>query len=130
SARASSCRSPSSPHGPTRAAPACPRTPSGPELARRIPIWIRTTPRTSRNLRMKIPIERYTLENGLRVVLSEDHRLPVVAVNLWYDVGSRDERPGRTGFAHLFEHMMFQGSQHVSGTEHIAHIERVGGSMN
>jgi len=79
---------------------------------------------------MIIPIERYTLPNGLRVILSEDHRQPVVAVNLWYNVGSRNERVGRTGFAHLFEHMMFQGSQNVPNTEHIAHIERVGGSMN
>ena len=75
--------------------------------------------------RMQIPIERYTLNNGLRVILSEDHALPVVAVNLWYNVGSRNERPGRTGLAHLFEHMMFQGSQHVPETGHIAHVERV-----
>jgi zinc protease len=79
---------------------------------------------------MAIPIERFELANGLRVVLSEDRRQPVVAVNLWYNVGSRNEREGRTGFAHLFEHMMFQGSEHVPDTEHIAHIERVGGSMN
>ena len=79
---------------------------------------------------MKIPIDSYHLENGLRVILSEDHRQPVVAVNLWYDVGSRNEREGRTGFAHLFEHMMFQGSENVPDTEHIAHIERVGGAMN
>ncbi len=79
---------------------------------------------------MKIPIEKHTLENGLRVILSEDHRQPVVCVNIWYNVGSRNEREGRTGFAHLFEHMMFQGSQNVPDTEHIAHIERAGGSMN
>src|ERR687893_3001323 len=79
---------------------------------------------------MAIPIERLELSNGLRVILSEDRRQPVVAVNLWYNVGSRNERAGRTGFAHLFEHMMFQGSEHVPDTEHIAHIERVGGSMN
>jgi zinc protease len=79
---------------------------------------------------MNIPIERFTLQNGLRVVFSEDHARPVVAVNLWYDVGSRNERPGRTGFAHLFEHMMFQGSENVPDTQHIAHVERVGGSMN
>ncbi|HEX2202455.1 MAG TPA: pitrilysin family protein [Longimicrobium sp.] len=79
---------------------------------------------------MHIPIERYTLANGLRVVLSEDHTNPVVALNIWYDVGSRNERPGRTGLAHLFEHMMFQGSEHVSGTDHVAHLERVGGSVN
>ncbi|HZJ48029.1 MAG TPA: pitrilysin family protein [Acidimicrobiia bacterium] len=79
---------------------------------------------------MNIPVERYSLANGLRVVLSEDHSQPVVAVNLWYNVGSRNERVGRTGFAHLFEHMMFQGSEHVPNTEHIAHVERAGGSMN
>jgi predicted Zn-dependent peptidase len=79
---------------------------------------------------MKIPVERYALANGLRVILSEDHRQPVVAVNLWYNVGSRNEREGRTGFAHLFEHMMFQGSENVPDTQHIAHVERVGGSMN
>jgi len=79
---------------------------------------------------MNFPIERYRLDNGLRVILSEDHGQPVVSVNLWYNVGSRNEREGRTGFAHLFEHMMFQGSQNVPDTQHIAHIERAGGSMN
>jgi predicted Zn-dependent peptidase len=79
---------------------------------------------------MHFPIERFTLPNGLRVVLSEDRSLPVVAVNLWYNVGSRNERPGRTGFAHLFEHMMFQGSAHVPDTGHIAQVERAGGSVN
>ncbi|MBA4158024.1 MAG: insulinase family protein [Gemmatimonadetes bacterium] len=79
---------------------------------------------------MQIPVSRFTLPNGLKVVFSRDHTNPVVAVNLWYNVGSRNERPGRTGFAHLFEHMMFQGSEHVPNTEHIAHIERAGGAMN
>jgi predicted Zn-dependent peptidase len=79
---------------------------------------------------MKIPIERFSLENGLRVVFSEDHTNAVVAVNLWYNVGSRNEAPGRTGLAHLFEHMMFQGSQNVPDTQHIAHVERAGGSVN
>jgi zinc protease len=79
---------------------------------------------------MKIPFQEHTLANGLRVILSEDHRQPVVCVNIWYNVGSRNERDGRTGFAHLFEHMMFQGSQNVPDTEHIAHIERAGGAMN
>src|SRR6185437_1995787 len=59
---------------------------------------------------MRIPIESYRLSNGLVVTLSEDHRAPIVAVNLWYRVGSANERLGRTGFAHLFEHMLFQGS--------------------
>jgi zinc protease len=79
---------------------------------------------------MQIPIERHTLDNGLRVVLSEDHTLPVVAVNLWYNVGSRNERPGRTGLAHLFEHMMFQGSRNVAENQHISLVERAGGSVN
>jgi zinc protease len=79
---------------------------------------------------MQIPIDRYTLPNGLRVVLSEDHASPVVAVNLWYNVGSRNEPPGKTGFAHLFEHLMFQGSENVPDTQHMGHVERVGGSVN
>ncbi|HEX8832427.1 MAG TPA: insulinase family protein, partial [Longimicrobium sp.] len=79
---------------------------------------------------MQIPIERYELDNGLKVVLSEDHTTPVVALNIWYNVGSRNESPGRTGLAHLFEHMMFQGTLHVAETGHIAHVERAGGSLN
>ena len=79
---------------------------------------------------IQIPFTRHRLDNGLQVVLSRDPNAPVVAVNLWYRVGSRDERPGRTGFAHLFEHMMFQGSQNVPETAHFAHIEKAGGSLN
>ncbi len=79
---------------------------------------------------MHIPIEEYTLDNGLRVVLSEDHTLPVVSLNIWYDAGSRNERTGRTGLAHLFEHMMFQGSQNVPPTGHIGMVERAGGTVN
>ncbi|HEX2207805.1 MAG TPA: pitrilysin family protein [Longimicrobium sp.] len=66
----------------------------------------------------QIAIERHRLDNGLRVVLSPDRRAPLVAVNLWYDVGSRNERAGRTGFAHLFEHMMFEGSENAPKGEH------------
>jgi len=79
---------------------------------------------------IRIPIERFNLTNGLRVVLSRDPRAPVVAVNLWYNVGSRNERAGRTGFAHLFEHMMFQGSANVPEMAHFALIEKAGGSLN
>jgi zinc protease len=79
---------------------------------------------------MRIPFEQFTLDNGLRVITSHDPGNPVVAVNLWYNVGSRNERPGRTGFAHLFEHMMFQGSEHVPDTGHFALIEQAGGSLN
>jgi zinc protease len=77
-----------------------------------------------------IPVQRHVLDNGLRVVLSPDPSVPVVAVNLWYGVGSRNERPGRTGFAHLFEHMMFQGSAHVSKNGHFEAVERAGGTLN
>ena len=63
----------------------------------------------------KIDFEKYVLPNGLEVILSEDHRLPMVAVNLWYHVGPANEDAGRTGFAHLFEHMMFQGAEARSG---------------
>jgi len=70
------------------------------------------------------------LENGLRVIIAEDHLAPVVAINLWYDVGSKHEQPGRTGFAHLFEHVMFQGSKHVGKAEHIALVQAAGGTMN
>jgi len=79
---------------------------------------------------VRIPFETHRLDNGLRVVLSRDPSVPVVAINLWYGVGSRNERPGRTGFAHLFEHMMFQGSAHVPETAHFALIEQAGGSLN
>ena len=75
-----------------------------------------------------IPFEKYTLSNGLEVILSEDHRLPLVAVNLWYHVGPANEDPGRTGFAHLFEHMMFQGSRHVPGDTHFRLLEGAGGT--
>ena len=64
-----------------------------------------------------VQLETYTLPNGLTVILSPDHRLPTVGVNLWYHVGGANEAPGRTGFAHLFEHLMFQGSRHRPGNE-------------
>ncbi len=79
---------------------------------------------------LNVPVRRHRLGNGLRVVLSEDRAAPVVSVNLWYGVGSRNEPPGRTGFAHLFEHMMFQGSAHVPKNGHFERIERAGGSLN
>jgi zinc protease len=79
---------------------------------------------------MHIPIETFTLSNGLRVILSEDHTAPLVAVNLWYHVGSANERAGRTGFAHLFEHMLFQGSADVGANEHFELVQRAGGTLN
>ena len=79
---------------------------------------------------MRIPIETEKLPNGLRVVLSPDRSVPIVAVNLWYHVGSANERPGRTGFAHLFEHMLFQGSADVAANEHFEVVQRAGGTLN
>jgi zinc protease len=76
----------------------------------------------------QLEFEKFTLPNGLDVILSEDHRLPLVAVNLWYHVGPANEEPGRTGFAHLFEHMMFQGSKHVKSDAHFRILEGAGAS--
>ncbi len=76
----------------------------------------------------KIDFEKYSLANGLKVILSEDHRLPLTAVNLWYHVGPANEAAGRTGFAHLFEHMMFQGTKHVPGDLHFKTLEGAGAS--
>ncbi len=77
-----------------------------------------------------LEIEEYTLENGLRVVLNPDNAIPVVSVAVYYNVGSRNERDGRTGFAHLFEHMMFQGSENVPKAGHFQYIMKAGGTMN
>ena len=73
-----------------------------------------------------IAYQKYTLPNGLTVITHEDHRLPLVAVDLWYHVGPLNERPGRTGFAHLFEHMMFEGSEHVGEKSHIKDVQGAG----
>ena len=82
---------------------------------------------------MPVPQVTFTderLPNGLRLIVAEDHLAPVVAVNVWYDVGSKHEVQGKTGFAHLFEHVMFQGSAHVGKAEHIALVQAAGGTMN
>jgi zinc protease len=76
----------------------------------------------------RLTFEKYTLPNGLDVILSQDHRIPMVAVNLWYHVGPANEEPGRTGFAHLFEHMMFQSSKHVPEDAHFKLLEAAGAS--
>jgi zinc protease len=78
-----------------------------------------------------IPVTKdFTLPNGLRVVMSEDHSVPVTSVAIVYDVGARNEQKGKSGFAHLFEHMMFEGSENVGKTEHFKYIESAGGSLN
>ncbi|MDE3246063.1 MAG: insulinase family protein, partial [Acidobacteriota bacterium] len=79
---------------------------------------------------INIPFERMTLPNGLEVILSTDHTVPQVAVDVWYHVGSKNEVPGRTGFAHLFEHVMFTGSGHVPYGLHDRLTEGVGGTNN
>jgi zinc protease len=78
----------------------------------------------------KLQYQMATLGNGLRVILSEDHSTPIVHVSVWYHVGSKNERPGRTGFAHLFEHMMFKGSKNVEPESHTSIIASVGGRSN
>jgi len=79
---------------------------------------------------LRVPYQTFTLANGLKVIVHEDHSLPVVAVNVWYHVGSSDEKPGRTGFAHLFEHVMFMGSQHVPTGDFDRLLEAAGGDNN
>ena len=82
---------------------------------------------------MPVPVVEFTderLPNGLRLIVAEDHLAPVVAVNVWYNVGSKHEVPGKTGFAHLFEHVMFQGSAHVGKAEHMALVQAAGGTLN
>jgi zinc protease len=81
-------------------------------------------------LTLRHPVERFSLDNGLRVVLAPDRSVPVVAVAVFYDVGMRNEPEGRTGFAHLFEHMMFQGSAHVPKLEHARLVQAAGGTFN
>ena len=78
----------------------------------------------------KLKIESHTLENGLQIVLAQDTSRPVVNVQVWYRVGSKDERKGRTGFAHLFEHMMFRGSANVGPEEHMRYVREAGGTVN
>ncbi|WP_438008928.1 pitrilysin family protein [Sorangium sp. So ce321] len=82
----------------------------------------------SASVSVMIPVEKYTLQNGLEVILHEDRRTPVVAVNVWYHVGSKDEPRGKNGFAHLFEHLMFQGSKNVGEDMYFKYLERAGAS--
>src|SRR5262245_15084742 len=77
-----------------------------------------------------VPVEYYKLENGLRVVLSEDHSVPVATVAVYYNIGFRIEPRNRTGFAHLFEHMMFQGSKNLGKMEFVRLIQNNGGVLN
>lgn len=89
-----------------------------------------TAPGVPSTAGLDYPVAERVLDNGLRVIASPDHLGGSVAVNLWYDVGSRHEEPGRTGFAHLFEHLMFQGSANVASAEHFGLLQPAGASVN
>src|SRR5262249_14495661 len=80
--------------------------------------------------KIEVHYTQFRLPNGLTVILHEDHTVPMVTVNMWYHVGSAREKPGRTGFAHLFEHLMFMGSGHVKPGEFDEWLERTGGQNN
>src|SRR5712692_1228290 len=117
-AMASSAQKPAAPQAPAQSAKkAQPETQAKKAAPKRAPLEV-----------PQLTFEKYKLANGLEVILSEDHRLPMVAVNLWYHVGPANELPGRTGFAHLFEHMMSEGSRHVPGNSHFHFLEAAGAS--
>ena len=94
-------------------------------LALGLPFAAAQTPPAAASAAIDIPYQEFTLANGLRVIVHEDHKAPIVAVNLWYHVGSKDEKPGRTGFAHLYEHLMFQSSENHPG-EYFTPFENAG----
>src|ERR1700674_2965214 len=81
--------------------------------------------KSAQKTEIDIPYERFVLDNGLTVIVHEDHKAPIVAINTWYHVGSKNEKPGKTGFAHLFEHLMFSGSDNFNHT-YINAMERIG----
>ena len=105
-----------------RIAPSSAATIDGPTLPRSPPSRCPASP--------TVTFTDERLANGLRLIISVDRLAPVVAVNLWYDVGSKHEVEGKTGFAHLFEHVMFQGSRNVGKAEHMALVQAAGGTMN
>ena len=75
-----------------------------------------------------IPYKKFVLDNGLTLIVHEDHKAPIVAFNVWYHVGSKNEKAGKTGFAHLFEHMMFTGSENNNKDVYIQFLESIGGT--
>jgi zinc protease len=95
-------------------------------VAMSLPVAAQTPPART----LEVPYRLFTLNNGLTVILHQDKSVPVVAVNVWYHVGSANERPGRTGFAHLFEHLMFEGSKNVKEGEFDTLLEAAGGNNN
>src|SRR5678810_207002 len=96
-----------------------------------IPLLLAATPALAAGQKtLEVPYTQFTLPNGLHVILHEDHTVPLATVNVWYHVGSAREKPGRTGFAHLFEHLMFMGSGHVKPGEFDEWLEAAGGENN
>ncbi len=95
-----------------------------------VSVWAASSPVVAAVRPPKLEYEMTKLENGLTVVFLEDHSTPIAHLQLWYHVGSKDERPGRTGFAHLFEHMMFKGSKNVNAEQHTSMISAIGGQSN
>jgi hypothetical protein len=100
-----------------------PQTPAAPPPSRQAA----PAPRTAA---LTVPFTQFTLPNGLHVILHEDHTVPLATVNVWYHVGSAREKPGRTGLAHLFEHLMFEGSGHVKEGEFDTALEAAGATNN
>src|SRR6266498_5895260 len=99
---------------------------ASPATAQRPARASRARPRpTAAPAAITIPYQRFILKNGLTLLVHEDHKAPIVAVNIWYHVGSKNERTGRTGFAHLFEHLMFNGSEHFND-DYFQPFERIG----
>src|SRR5688572_9567394 len=92
--------------------------------------WVRLAAQTSSSRPLEVPYRQFTLNSGLNVILHRDASVPVVAVNIWYHVGSANERPGRTGLAHLFEHLMFEGSKHVPEGQFDVLLEGAGANNN
>ncbi len=118
--------------GPTyeRVPPAAPSVPPAPPAASTAPVAGVAPTLSVRRGEGRLPFEEAVLDNGLRVISLEDHSAPIVAVQLWYHVGSKDEQPDRQGFAHMFEHMMFRGTDRLGPKDHFDHIRRTGGDCN
>src|SRR6266545_1344360 len=93
-------------------------------------LLLQATPQPAAGPRLEVPFTQFTLPNGLHVILHEDHTVPLLTVNVWYEVGSAREKPGRTGFAHLFEHLMFMGSKNAKYGDFDQLLEAAGGTNN
>src|SRR5689334_12959040 len=115
---------------PAAAAPAAPAAPAAAAPAAPAPATPAPMTFKVRHGEGRLAFEETTLDNGLRVVSLEDHSAPICAVQLWYHVGSKDEQPDRQGFAHIFEHMMFRGTDRLGPKDHFDFIRRTGGDCN